>query len=55
MSLPNHIVCPHCHTTNRVASEDLAKAPDSGKCHQPLFVGHSVMPASDFTDTELKK
>ncbi|WP_298214026.1 thioredoxin TrxC [Acidovorax sp.] len=34
-----HIVCPHCHTTNRVRAADLASAPDCGKCHQPLFVG----------------
>ena len=37
-----HIVCPHCHTTNRVAAADLAQAPDCGKCHQPLFTGHPV-------------
>lgn len=37
-----HIVCPHCHTTNRVASADLARAPDCGSCHKPLFVAHSV-------------
>jgi len=37
-----HIVCPHCHTTNRVATVDLAQAPDCGKCHQPLFTGHPV-------------
>lgn len=42
MTTPLLIVCPHCHTTNRVASADLAKAPDCGKCHQPLFTGHSV-------------
>jgi len=34
-----HIVCPHCHTTNRVRSADLAKAPDCGQCHRPLFTG----------------
>lgn len=32
-----HIVCPHCHTTNRVRHADLASAPDCGKCHQGLF------------------
>jgi thioredoxin 2 len=37
-----HVVCPHCHTTNRVREEDLAKAPDCGQCHQPLFTGHPV-------------
>jgi thioredoxin 2 len=39
---PLHIVCPHCHTTNRVASSALDAAPDCGKCHQPLFTGHPV-------------
>jgi len=36
---PLHIVCPHCHTTNRVRPEQLASAPDCGQCHQPLFTG----------------
>jgi thioredoxin 2 len=39
---PLHIVCPHCHTTNRVRADDLRKAPDCGSCHQPLFTGHSA-------------
>jgi thioredoxin 2 len=37
-----HIVCPHCHTTNRVALEDRENDPDCGRCHAPLFTGHSV-------------
>ncbi|MBP9061725.1 MAG: thioredoxin TrxC [Rhodoferax sp.] len=37
-----HIVCPHCHTTNRVRQSDLANAPDCGSCHQALFVAHSL-------------
>ena len=37
-----HIVCPHCHTTNRVKSAELSSAPDCGSCHKPLFVAHSV-------------
>lgn len=37
-----HIVCPHCHTTNRVRGDDLAGAPDCGACHKPLFVAHSL-------------
>ncbi|MDD3785885.1 MAG: thioredoxin TrxC [Hydrogenophaga sp.] len=39
---PLHVVCPHCHTTNRVAAAALAQAPDCGKCHRPLFDGHPV-------------
>ncbi len=42
MNDPAHIVCPHCHTTNRVAHADLANAPDCGRCHQPLFTAHST-------------
>jgi thioredoxin 2 len=37
-----HIVCPHCHTTNRVKRAQLASAPDCGNCHQALFTGHPV-------------
>jgi thioredoxin 2 len=42
MSTPLLIVCPHCNTTNRVATTDLGKSPDCGRCHQALFGGHSV-------------
>jgi thioredoxin 2 len=37
-----HIVCPHCHTTNRVQQTDLAKAADCGRCHQALFTGQPL-------------
>jgi len=37
-----HVVCPHCHTTNRVARGALAQAPDCGKCHRPLFEARPV-------------
>lgn len=37
-----HVVCPHCHTTNRVEPADLSATPDCGKCHRPLFDGHPV-------------
>jgi thioredoxin 2 len=43
MSDAQHIVCPHCHTTNRVRRDDLAKAPDCGQCHKPLFTAHPAM------------
>jgi thioredoxin 2 len=42
MSDTRHIVCPHCHTTNRVQTDDLGNEPDCGKCHQPLFTAHPV-------------
>jgi thioredoxin 2 len=37
-----HVVCPHCHTTNRVRESDLANGPECGSCHQALFTGHPV-------------
>jgi thioredoxin 2 len=42
MSDTLHIVCPHCHTTNRVRRADLGKAPDCGRCHRALFDGKPV-------------
>jgi thioredoxin 2 len=40
MSETLHVVCPHCHTTNRVRQDDLGKTPDCGNCHRALFSGH---------------
>lgn len=42
MSDAVHIVCPHCHTTNRVKLTDQGSAPDCGSCHKPLFVAHTT-------------
>jgi thioredoxin 2 len=39
MSESLHIVCPHCHTTNRVQAAQLGSAPDCGSCKKPLFTG----------------
>ena len=38
-----HIVCPHCHTTNRVRVADMRSRPDCGQCHHPLFDGHPLV------------
>ena len=37
-----HIVCPHCHTTNRVQAAQLHSNPDCGSCHRPLFIGEPL-------------
>ncbi len=42
MSESLHIVCPHCHTTNRVRADQLGSAPTCGQCKQALFNAHSV-------------
>ncbi len=40
MTESRHIVCPHCHTTNRVRTDQLGSAPICGQCKQALFDGH---------------
>ena len=42
MSESVHYVCPHCHTTNRIARDQLSHNPDCGSCHQPLMTGEPV-------------
>jgi thioredoxin 2 len=44
-----HVVCPHCHTTNRVQLVDLGSGPDCGSCHEALFTGHPAnLSATEF-------
>ena len=42
MTDPIHIVCPHCHTTNRVRADQLGSAPTCGSCKKALFTAHSA-------------
>ena len=37
-----HIVCPHCHTVNRIAPERLSQQPRCGRCKEALFTGHPL-------------
>jgi len=37
-----HIVCPHCHTTNRLPTTRLKEKPKCGKCQKLLFVGKPI-------------
>ena len=37
-----HIVCPHCHATNRVPNERLTSGPNCGACHRALFTASPV-------------
>jgi len=37
-----HIVCPHCHSTNRVPVSRLDAGGKCGKCHQDLFTGSPI-------------
>ena len=42
MSAVLQIVCPHCHTPNRVPSARLGERPACGRCHQALFDAHPL-------------
>ena len=55
MSEPLHIVCPHCHTTNRMSADQLGSAPDCGQCKQPLFTGKPVNLAEAAFDKHLQR
>jgi thioredoxin 2 len=37
-----HIVCPHCDTVNRIASERLSQHPRCGQCKEALFSGQPL-------------
>ena len=39
---PLHIVCPRCHTVNRIASERSSLQPRCGRCKEALFTGHPL-------------
>jgi thioredoxin 2 len=39
VSATPHVVCPHCHTTNRVPRERLGSSARCGNCKQPLLAG----------------
>jgi len=37
-----HVVCPHCHSVNRVPGDKLTAGGKCGRCHHALFAGHPV-------------
>jgi len=38
-----HVVCPHCHSVNRVPEERLGDGPKCGACKSALFAGRPVV------------
>jgi len=50
-----HIVCPHCHSTNRLPDEKLSASPKCGKCHQPLFANNPVELTSNSFNQHINK
>jgi thioredoxin 2 len=53
MSLPVHLVCPHCNAVNRVPGERLADRPTCGRCKEPLFTGAPIELSSDNFDAHV--
>lgn len=42
-----HIVCPHCHSTNRLPADRLQAGGRCGRCKHALFDGHPVELGAD--------
>ena len=38
----SHIVCPHCNTVNRIATDRLQEKPLCGKCKRALFMARPL-------------
>lgn len=55
MADPLHIVCPHCHATNRVAASDLGPQAHCGRCHASLFEGQPVALDDNSFDKHINK
>ena len=55
MTTPLHLVCPHCHKTNRLPAERLAEKPQCGQCGKALFVGAPLELGAAHFDTHLAR
>lgn len=54
--MPNpHIVCPHCHSVNRVPAERIADNPKCGACKATLFDGLPVELGSNNFRTHIER
>jgi len=51
MSASVHIVCPHCHSTNRVPTAKLNAGGKCGKCHEGLITDKPI----ELTQTTFNK
>ena len=50
-----HLVCPHCHATNRVPSQRLNESPNCGQCHQNLLTGQPLELNVDHAETHISR
>jgi thioredoxin 2 len=49
-----HIVCPHCHATNRVPDDKLDHEINCGKCQKPVFAAHPAPATSAQLDAHVR-
>lgn len=49
-----HIVCPHCDSTNRIPPGKPAAQAKCGHCHKPLFSGHPTAVSRDSFDKHVR-
>lgn len=50
-----HIVCPRCHSVNRVPEERFADGPKCGACKEPLFDGRPIESGADEFRTQVER
>lgn len=55
MDSKQHVVCPHCQTTNRVPIGQRDVSLNCGRCHEPLFDGHPVAVTESQWDAHLNR
>ena len=55
MTQNTHVVCPHCHATNRVPAGSLGTQAHCGKCHQSLFTQKSLALSEANFDRHVQK
>lgn len=55
MSDAMHIVCPHCHTINRLPETRLNEHPNCGKCQKALFDGKPVQLNQSFFEQHINR
>jgi thioredoxin 2 len=48
-----HVVCPHCHTTNRVARSRMGDGVNCGSCRKALFAGEAFALTTSTFDRHL--
>jgi len=50
-----HVVCPHCHATNRIPDAKLEAQPKCGKCKEAIFTGQPVELLSSTFDKHISR